>query len=132
MPNPHTLSDLQLMKAPDHNVTATGNGGSVDCLGYQRALIALVATTAASSSVAAVLEESSDNTNWANVSGLTIPTIAASKTAFVQTVNVNLKKRLRYLRLGYTVTGTAGADAVYVLAAGEDSPPTQDNAPVSI
>ena len=127
MPNLHTLSDNLLANVPDHNVTASGNGGSVDTLGYQRGMIVITATTAAASSAAFVLQDSADGVTFAPIAGVSIPNVGASVTANVQTISVACKNHRRFLRLAYTIVGTASVDAAYLLAAADMLPATQSN-----
>lgn len=127
MPNPHTLTDQLLAVVPDHNVASTGNGGSVDTLGYQRAMIVVTTTTAAASSANFVIQDSSDGISFAPIAGVSIPSVGASVNGNVQTISVACKNHRRFLRIAYTLVGTVGVDSTYLLAAGDMLPVTQSN-----
>ncbi len=131
MSNIHTPTDHVLVKVAQHAATATGNGTSIDTLGYTRALVLVVGTTASSSTLAAQVQDSPDNSTFTNVTNATA-SIAASQTNADYCINVNLDKRNRYLRVPLTITGTTTGDVVVVLFNGRYKAPTQDNSPVSV
>lgn len=129
-----TLTRNVLQKALDLGMAANGNTQSLDTLGYQHALITLIATTGSSSTMTAKLQESVDNSTWTDVTGGGLAVIPASQTRASRTISVELVKniRARYLRLNYVITGTVSGAAVGSLAGPERSPVTQDSTTVLV
>jgi hypothetical protein len=98
---------------------------TVDTLGYDYASFTVARAANASTAFANVLkiEESDDNSSYANVTalvgggagGFTMPTVAASATASAAIVklDVDTKARKRYLKLSYTpgASATCGLSA---------------------
>lgn len=118
----------------DLGMASSGNTQSLDTLGYQGALITLIATTGAASTLDAKLQESSDNSTWVDVTGGALAQIVASQTRATRTISVELVKtiRRRYLRLNYTVAGTVSGATIGSLAGPERAPVTQDNTTVLV
>lgn len=115
--NIHTPSSVILGQASFCG-TATANGSSFDTLGFRRCFAVFCATTAAASTSACKLQEASDNSTFTDVTGGGFATVAASNTAFIQWMDINLANRKRYLRLVHTVTGTVQATGeIFLLSA---------------
>lgn len=115
--------------------TATGDGVSIDCLGYERAEITVVTTTASASTGDAKVQESSDDGStdtYADVANAAIVQVAASQTRKVSIINVNLSKRERYLRVPVTIAGTTTMCVIAKLFNPRNAPPTQSTTPVSV
>lgn len=130
----HTPTDKTLIKSGSGFVTATGNGTIIDTLTYTRALFIINATTAAASTCDALVQEDSavGMGSATTVTGSNIAQVIASTTAAVATVNVNLEKRKRYLRVAFTIAGTTTANATVILFNPQYSPPAQALTPISV
>lgn len=145
----HTPTDQMLVKtlvkpqSTSSNITASSSN-SVDCRGYTSALLIVhIGThdrTNSDETLDVQIYESSDNSSFAAVSSGSITQIAAQTitanrgSAFM--LNINLKKRLRYLAPQVTFGGTSpGADVfgiTIVLFNAELNAPTQDVTATSI
>jgi hypothetical protein len=132
MSNIHTPTDQVLTKCLDLGTLATANSQSVDTLGYTRVKIVIAATTAASSTLDAALQESSDNSTFTAVTGGAITQIPASQTRLVRTISVNLEHRQRYLRIAETVAGTVNGSVTAELFNADYKPVTQDTTPLVV
>jgi|GEM_PF-3925926 len=134
MSNIHTPTDQVLSKCLDLGTLATQNSLGVDCLSYSRAKMLIAATTAAASTLDAVVQESNDNgvtDPYLTVLGSNITTIPASSNKATRTLSVNLSHRKRFLRVAETVAGTVNGFVGIELYNAEEMPVTQDFAPVS-
>lgn len=132
MSNIHTPTDQVLTKCLDLGALATANSQSVDTLGYTRAKFVIAATTAASSTLDAALQEASDNATFSAVTGGAITTIPASQTRLVRTISVNLDHRQRYLRIAETVAGTVNGSITVELYNADYKPVSQDTTPLVV
>lgn len=120
-------------------ITASGNTGSVDTLGYGVAMISLSvgAVAGTTPTLNAVLQDSPDNATWTNVTSPNsgaFPQITATPTG-VFLMSVNMQYRHRYLRLAYTIGGTSPSFTLSAnchLMRGLNEDPTQDNAVVIV
>jgi hypothetical protein len=123
-----------LSKALDLGMASSGNTQALDTLGFQAALITLVATTGSASTLDAKLQESSDNSTWVDVTGGAVAQVVASQTRATRTISVELVKtiRRRYLRLNYTVSGTVTGAVTAGLYGPERAPVSQDNTTVLV
>lgn len=138
--NEHTLSDLNLYSqhiAPQ--AVATGadvvSGTGVDITGWEGAIFKChtgAIVDAANTSVAFILQESSDNgvvDTWADVTGITTGAILNAGENEVYLIEVNLSEMERYIRI--TVDGgSVGGGLVAVeceLYRGRRAIPTQQN-----
>lgn len=114
------------------------NGASVDCAGYDRALV-IIHVGANDVASTFELEDSADNSTFADVdlpsTGATIITTGTNETNEVYLVDINLLYVRRYLRVQHTAgNGTAGtnASAVILLLDGKHQTPDQENTVVAI
>lgn len=105
--------------APNDVVTATGNKTGVDLLDYEGDITMTLDAEAGGSGVtyAVKVQDSSDNSTFADVSGAAFTTTSAD-TALVETLTVNTDEIKRYARVVITVAGGTGAGAVSVTALG--------------
>jgi hypothetical protein len=115
----------------------------VDCRGFEEALVIAHLgahdRTTGDETVAFKLEESSDNSTWSAVTdgttgaiGDVTPNVTSGN---VYLINVNLAKRLRYLRVVADVSGTSPIDlcsAVILLFNPRNAGVTQDATAVSV
>lgn len=133
--NLHTFADRFLVKSALDVVTitaASNNGTGIDCRGYNRAAFLVLRNPSGAATTSDVkLQESADNSSFADVSGGTYTQITTgdANDGLPQIMDVDLSKRLRYLRLVHTGAGGSAAGHVAglaVLFAGAMSNPTQD------
>ena len=101
--------------APNDVVTATGNETGVDLQGYEGDITLILDAEAGGSSItyAVKVQDSSDNSTFADVSGAAFTTTTAN-TALVESLVVNSDEINRYARVVITVAGGTGAGAVSV------------------
>lgn len=138
MANIHRPSEHLLVKASVLTaITATTNNGTgVDTLGYTRALAVFnSAPSGAGTTSDCKLQESADNAAWVDVAGAAFAQVTTAGGTKIETLNVDLSKRLRYLRLVHTGAGASAAG----VACGQLhlfnprlAAPTQDVAAVSV
>jgi|TARA_R100000084_G_scaffold2959_1_gene1374 hypothetical protein len=112
-----TLSVLSF--APNDVVTATGNETGVDLIDYEGDITMILDAEAGGSGItyAVKVQDSADNSSFADVSGAAFTTTSAD-TALVETLTVNSDEIKRYARVVITVAGGTGAGAVSVTALG--------------
>jgi hypothetical protein len=116
---------------------AAVNGVSTDCLGFRRAMVLFGAlpTGAGTTSDCKVQESADGSTGWADVAGAAVVQDTTAIGALVQLMDIDLAKRLRYLRLVATGAGGSAAGAAYgaiVLIDPEMAGVTQATAVVSV
>lgn len=138
MGNLHTPTDRVLVKASliTAITAASNNGTGVDCLGYSRAMAVFHSAPSGSGTTSdCKLQESSDNSTFADVTGATFTQVTTAGGAKIQAMNIDLAKRLRYLRLVHTGAGGSAAgqaEGALYLFNGQGAPPTQDVTPISV
>lgn len=135
MSNIHTPTDQILSHCLDLGVLTTETSASCDTLGYTRAKLIVFGTTAAASTLDAVLQESNDNgvsDPWVPVLGGAIATISASSTKTIRLLSINLTSRKRFLRVQETVTGTVTGAIGMELYNPAEAPVTQDFPPTLV
>jgi phenylalanyl-tRNA synthetase beta subunit len=105
--------------APNDVVTATGNETGVDLLDYEGDITLILDAEAGGSGItyAVKVQDSSDNSTFADVSGAAFTTTTAN-TALVESLTVNTDEIKRYARVVITVAGGTGAGAVSVVGLG--------------
>ena len=101
--------------APNDVVTATGNETGVDLQDYEGDMTLILDAEAGGASItyAVKVQDSSDNSTFADVSGAAFTTTTAN-TALVESLVVNTDEIKRYARVVITVAGGTGAGAVSV------------------
>ena len=101
--------------APNDVVTATGNETGVDLQDYEGDITLILDAEAGGSSItyAVKVQDSSDNSTFADVSGAAFTTTTAN-TGLVESLVVNSDEIKRYARVVITVAGGTGAGAVSV------------------
>lgn len=118
MSNIHTPADRVLTK---HSfslaITAAAvNGTGVDTRGFEEAkAIYYAAPSGAGTTSDCKLQESDDNSTFADVTGATFTQVTTAGGAKVNTMNINLSKRKRYVRLVHTGAGGSAAGQAYGL-----------------
>ena len=112
-----TMSVLSF--APNDVVTATGNETGVDLQDYEGDITLILDAEAGGASItyAVKVQDSSDNSTFADVSGAAFTTTTAN-TALVESLVVNTDEIKRYARVVITVAGGTGAGALSVVALG--------------
>ena len=100
-------------------VTATANRSGVDLVDYEGDVIAVLDAEAGGAGItyAVKIQDSADNSSFADVSGLAFTTTTAN-TALRETLKINTDEVRRYIRAVITVAGGSGAGAVSVVALG--------------
>ena len=100
-------------------VTATVNRTGVDLVDYEGDIMAILDAEAGGASItyAVKIQDSADNSTFADVSGLAFTTTDAN-TALRETLRINSDEVRRYIRAVITVAGGTGAGAVSVVALG--------------
>jgi len=102
--------------APNDVVTATGNETGVDLQDYEGDMTLILDAEAGGASItyAVKVQDSSDNSTFADVSGAAFTTTDAN-SALVESLVVNTDEIKRYARVVITVAGGTGAGAVSVV-----------------
>jgi hypothetical protein len=113
-----TKTTLLSLSASDV-VTATANRTGVDLVDYEGDIMAILDAEAGGASItyAVKIQDSADNSTFADVSGLAFTTTDAN-TALQETLKINSNEVRRYIRAVITVAGGTGAGAVSVVALG--------------
>lgn len=112
---------------------ASTDGTGVDCKGYDECLVTFDAILAAASAEGDVhIEESADNSTYADITGAVFTQITPSNDVDALVGRINLRKHKRYLR---AVLATDGANAFtgavgFVLINPKYGPATQKNTTV--
>lgn len=133
MSNIHTVTDQILFKSTQIAATATGNGTSVDTLGYEDACFVVHGVTAGASTIDAKVQSSLTSAGtFADVTSAAIVQIPASQTSKISTINVKCSKQKRWLRCLVTIAGTSTVDIVVVLANARYKGVTQDTTAVTV
>lgn len=138
MSNVHAPSQHVLAKS-SFNVAitaATVNGASVDCLGFTRALAVLdtAPSGGGTTSQMKVQESANGSSGWADVANAITAAVATGSSG-IYLIDLNLAKRLRFLRLVHIgAGGSAAGQAVgdLYLFNFEYKAPTQDQAVVQV
>ena len=112
-----TLTALSF--APNDVVTASSNETGVDLLDYEGDITLILDAEAGGASItyAVKVQDSSDNSTFADVSGAAFTTTTAN-TALVESLTVNTDEIKRYARVVITVAGGTGAGAASVVDLG--------------
>ena len=138
MSNIHRLSEHMLLKG-DFEVAITAaatNGTGIDTLGYRRACAIFYSTPSGSGTTSdCKLQDSSDNSTFADVSSASFTQATTAGGAQWQLMAIDLAKRNRYLRLVHTGAGaSAGGQAAGAILLFEawDAAPTQDTAAIHV
>jgi len=113
-----TRTELLSLSANDV-VTATANRTGVDLVDYEGDIMAVLDAEAGGAGItyAVKIQDSADNSSFADVSGLAFTTTTAN-TALRETLRINSDEVRRYIRAVITVAGGTGAGAVSVIALG--------------
>ena len=100
-------------------VAATVNRTGVDLVDYEGDVIAVLDAEAGGTGItyAVKIQDSADNSSFADVSGLAFTTTSAD-TALQETLRINTDSIRRYIRAVITVAGGSGTGAVSVMALG--------------
>lgn len=123
--------------------TASGNGKTVDALGFSRAMVIFSLgvhdRTDGNETLDVKLQESADNATWTDVPSAAFTQIAAqavdATSGNIYLMDVDLSIRQRYLRGVGTAGGTTPSSDYGVniaLFAPTAKPPTQDATPVRV
>lgn len=138
MPNMHTLSQRVLVKPTliGAITAASNNGTGVNCLGYARAAAIFHSAPSGTGTTSdCKLQESADNSTFADVTSATFTQVTTAGGAKLALMDIDLSKRLQYLRLVHTGAGGSAAgqfEGSILLFNGQGMPPTQDVTPVSV
>lgn len=113
-----TKTELLSLSANDV-VAATVNRTGVDLVDYEGDIVAILDAEAGGASItyAVKIQDSADNSSFADVSGLAFTTTTAN-TALRETLRINSDEVRRYIRAVITVAGGSGTGAVSVVALG--------------
>jgi|TARA_Y100000289_G_C3830929_1_gene103548 hypothetical protein len=113
-----TKTELLSLSANDV-VAASANRTGVDLVDYEGDIMAILDAEAGGASItyAVKIQDSADNSTFADVSGLAFTTTDAN-TALRETLRINSDEVRRYIRAVITVAGGSGAGAVSVVALG--------------
>lgn len=136
--NIHTPSKQVLVK---HSfilaiTAASTNGTGIDCQGYERALAILdSAPSGAGTTSDCKVQDSPDNSTFTDVTNANFAQVTTAGGQKLETMDIDLRKRARYLRLVHTGAGGSAAGqaaGVIILFNPRNAPPTQDVTPVSV
>ena len=95
---------------------ATTNATGVDCLGYETAkAIFYAAPTGTGTTADCKVQESSDNSTFADVTSASFTQVTTAGGAKLYVGDLILSKRSRYLRLSFTGAGGSAAGQAYGL-----------------
>ncbi|MBW1953957.1 MAG: hypothetical protein JRI66_12915 [Deltaproteobacteria bacterium] len=111
------------------HAAGTVNGPAIDRVGFEEALVVVHSgTNGAGGTVDIKVQESDDNSTWADISGAAFDQITEANDNDIYVGRINLKPRKKYIRVVATV-GTAACvfGAVIVLGAAIDLPVSQVN-----
>jgi len=113
-----TKTELLSLSANDVVATSANRTG-VDLVDYEGDIMAILDAEAGGASVtyAVKIQDSADNSSFADVSGLAFTTTDAN-TALRETLRINSDEIRRYIRAVITVAGGTGTGAVSVVALG--------------
>ncbi|NBT52800.1 MAG: hypothetical protein EBT12_14840 [Marivivens sp.] len=113
-----TKTELLSLSANDV-VAASANRTGVDLVDYEGDIMAILDAEAGGASItyAVKIQDSADNSTFADVSGLAFTTTDAN-TALRETLRINSDEVKRYIRAVITVAGGTGTGAVSVVALG--------------
>lgn len=113
-----TKTTLLSLSAADVVATSANRTG-VDLVDYEGDIMAILDAEAGGASVtyAVKIQDSADNSSFADVSGLAFTTTDAN-TALQETLRINSDEVRRYIRAVITVAGGTGTGAVSVMALG--------------
>ena len=113
-----TKTELLSLSANDV-VGASANRTGVDLVDYEGDIMAILDAEAGGASItyAVKIQDSADNSSFADVSGLAFTTTDAN-TALRETLRINSDEVRRYIRAVITVAGGSGAGALSVVALG--------------
>jgi len=113
-----TKTELLSLSANDVVATSANRTG-VDLVDYEGDIMAILDAEAGGASVtyAVKIQDSADNSSFADVSGLAFTTTDAN-TALRETLRINSDEVRRYIRAVITVAGGTGTGAVSVVALG--------------
>ena len=106
-------SNIKIVRviAPHSNSGTSTNGPAIDRVGYASAVlyvdVGAVSGSPTSFTVDCKIQESSDGSTWADVSGASIETISAANTQ--KELNIDLRGLKRYIRAVATVSFTGGS-----------------------
>jgi len=108
-----------LALSPNDVVAASANRTGVDLVDYEGDIMAILDAEAGGASItyAVKIQDSADNSSFADVTGLAFTTTDAN-TALRETLRINSDEVRRYIRAVITVAGGSGAGAVSVVALG--------------
>ena len=108
-----------LALSPNDVVAASANRTGVDLVDYEGDIMAILDAEAGGASItyAVKIQDSADDSTYADVSGLAFTTTDAN-TALRETLRINSDEVRRYIRAVITVAGGSGAGAVSVVALG--------------
>lgn len=118
-------------------ITAASNTGTaIDCLGYQRAMAIFdTAPTGSGTTSDCKLQEcATSGGSFVDVTGATFTQATTVGGATVQVMDIDLSKRLRYLKLVHTGAGGSAAGnaaGLFILFEPTNLPPTQDVAAIT-
>jgi hypothetical protein len=136
--NIHSPSATQLAKRGFNTAitAASNNGAGVDCQGFERALAIFDSVPSGAGTTSdCKLQESSDNSSFSDVTSAAFAQATTVGGAKIQVMDINLSKRLRYLRLVHTGAGASAAGVAFgaiILENPRYSPVSQDNTVVSV
>jgi hypothetical protein len=95
-----------LLTAKSAADTAAATGSGVDLTGYEGAVAIVQQVGACTGSIAGKIQDSADNSSFADVTGATFTTVAAAGPDKVQSISVDVRNVRRYVKyVGTVVTG---------------------------
>jgi len=134
----HRLSQNALLKGSfEVAITAAAtNGTGVDTQGYREASAIFYSTPTGSGTTSdCKLQDSADNSTFADVATATFTQATTAGGAAWQLMDIDLAKRQRYLRLVHTGAGASAAGqaaGAFLLIRPWNAAPTQDTAAVLV
>lgn len=118
------------LKADDHQATGPTNGTGVDTAGFDECLVVVnVGTVASGGTLDIHVEQSDDDTTYADISGAAFTQFTPSNDLSIYVGRLNLRKLKRYIRAVAVGDGSNAAEASveFILAGAKRHPVSQVN-----
>ena len=129
------LKSVHMLDAASYGAAAEAFSGEVDCKGFDELLVVINcgAFTATGDVVFQAEESDSSGSGFADISGAAIAEKVAADDQKTYLLRIDLRKRKRYIRVGYDVDDDACIFGISgILGGAQNKPVTQENAVVSV
>jgi len=132
----YTLSEhvkvVHMLDPASYAAAAVAYTDGVDCRGFDELLIVVqCGAFTATGDVNFLVQESADDSTYAAVSGATIAEKEQADDQATYLIRINLRKRKRYIRVGYDVDDDAAIFGIFAILGSPDKLPVTASATVS-